>query len=365
MNTHKYSSEFKEKIKYISSLNNEDCKFLCNVYTKLDNTPDIEIAGYLFKNNCTFSDRVENITNYCLNNNSVVFELSNGSENTMEFRNICKQKDITVLPIMTISSKDIQSVLQPKSNFNMFLNIDISLFESWYNWDVQLEQNFMSMLDNLDKLPLDELKTHTEEKVNLIVTNKYALDVKQNGIKIATFAKKLYSLLKAADFKCDVFANIYDSTNSVSEYYILELSEVIKCVTIKSNTEKHQYIYGTICHKLEAAIQKYNYCLFENNMCIAQRAKCEWPKVTTNGCCFDVTKNTECNHLNCTSCDITCISCRLFTCRYLKDRGVDFDIRKNILTKTHFNLLQKPELIWNFFTEKDVILEKVERFSLD
>lgn len=363
MNTHICSSEFKEKIKYISSLNNEDCKFLYNVYTKLDNAPDIDIADYLFKNNCTFSASTENIINYCLKNNSIVFELSNGSENTIEFRNVCKQKGITVLPIMTASSKDIQSVLQPKSNFNIFLNIDISLFKPWYNWDVQLEQNFINMLNKLDEVPLNELKINTEEKVNSIVTSKYTLDIKQNGIKITTFAKKLYSLLKAVDFKCNLFTNIYDSTNSVSVYYILELSELIKCVTIKSNREKRQYIYDTICHKLEFDIEKYNYCLFENDMCIAQRAKCEWPKVTTNGCCFDVTKNVACEHLNCTSCDITCISCRLFTCRYLKDRGVDFDIRKNILTKTYFNLLQKPELIWNFFTEKEVILKKLERYS--
>lgn len=364
MDTHIYSSEFKEKIKYISSLNNENCKFLYNAYTKLTSGSNINVTDYLYKNGCTLSDSVESITAYCLGNNSVVFELSKNNEDTQKFHDLYDQNNITHLAIMSLSAKDIQNMLDTKPNLNVFLNIDISLFEPWYNWDIQLEQNVMNMLDKLDKIPLNELKINTEEKVNLIVKSKYNENTKHNGLNVTAFTKKLHLLLNSTNYKCNLFTNIYDSTNSINTYYILELSELIKCVAIKSNREKHQYIYDTLCKKLEMNIEKYNYCLFEKNMCIAQRAKCEWPKATANGCCFDVTKNAECEHLNCKSCDITCISCRLFTCRYLKDRGIDFDIRKNILAKTYFNLLQMPELIWNFFTEKEVILKKVEKFSL-
>ncbi len=299
-----------------------------------------------------------------MDNNSVIFELCSDNEETQKFHAFCKQTNITHMLVMSLTSKDIHKLIISKPHFNIFLNIDISLFAPWYNWDCELENTFNNMLNRLNKLPFNELKKNTEEKVRSIVTSKYISNTKSEGIKITSFIKKLNLLLKATNFNNSVFTNIYDSKGSTNIYRILELSELIRCVTIKSNTLRHEYIYDTLCHKLEKDIEKYNYCLFEENMCIAQRAKCEWPKVATNGCCFDITKNAECTHLNCKSCNITCISCRLFTCKYLKDRGIDFDIRKNILTKTYFNLLQKPELIWNFFTEKENILKKVEKYTL-
>ncbi|MDD2628368.1 MAG: hypothetical protein PHR25_03155 [Clostridia bacterium] len=146
--------------------------------------------------------------------------------------------------------------------------------------------------------------------------------------------------------------------------YIKELSEIIQLATYKRKPERYEYVYYLLCKKLETDIKKYNYCLFENNKCIAQRENEKWPKNKLDGCCFNISKKERCEYLSDKNCEINCVSCRLFTCKYLKRRGINFDVKKNVLVKYCMNLLQVREFIWNFFTPKDRILKNINRLKI-
>lgn len=365
MNT---SNKLKERIEYINKINNEDCKFLCNMYTNLNymNTTS-NLNDYLKGNNCILDKNIAEIIEYCIKNKSIIITLGNGcSQRLKNLYSVCSENQIPVFSVLNVSEKLLKQKFKSNEFTNIFLDIDASAIYPWYNWNVELENNFKSMLNKLSSTPLEKLEKEPESIIHDIITNTKSVtqNSKTDKIKITSLIKKLDKFSDYINTSNRIIANIYTSDNAVNSYYILELSELLKALTYKTNEERYKYIYITLCSNLEFLISKYNYCLFENNKCIAQRQNCNWPKNTTNGCCFDVNKNIGCTHLNCKSCDIKCISCRLFTCRYLKDRCIDFNVRKNILIKCFMNMFQRPELIWNFFTEEDIILQKVKRFSI-
>ena len=316
-----------------------------------------------------FSENEQEIVEYCNKNNCIIIQITKTFDD--RYKKLlakCKEYNVPIISIDDKQIKNVNKIIDKYNSINVFFDINIADINSWYNWNIVIENNLNNILLALDKYSIEELKTNTIAKVEdcNIKSPKGKYDKTTGGYNIIGVLKIIDKLLNNKNNKnCDIIANIFTGNKQVNYHYIKELSEVIKVLTYSNITDRYNYIYDLLCNKLEKDIEKYNYCIFIDNKCIAQRNKAKWPENEYNGCCFDVTKKEECKYLNSNkSCDITCISCRVFTCRYLKDRGIDYDIRKNIFSKIFMNLLQRPVFVWNFFTPKEKILNSVKRYRI-
>ncbi|MBO6243128.1 MAG: hypothetical protein J6O41_00960, partial [Clostridia bacterium] len=59
------------------------------------------------------------------------------------------------------------------------------------------------------------------------------------------------------------------------------------------------------------------------------------------------------------TCGAKCISCKLFTCDYLRKKGIQFKIKDILLLNVFFNPLQKYFIKYMVFTPKDKILKRL------
>ena len=364
-----FSDEFTDKINYIKSVDEESCKFLYNLYVQYYlSEKSNDVNEYILKNKCMFQADIKDIVEQCKKDNKTIIEITNIYDDRYKrLKTLCMNMGVNILTIESIKKiKSLKRLLGNNSN-GVFLDININAIEEWYNWDVILENNITRMFNNFDKVSLKELKKNPSVKVKEIVLISLKENRKKEDnrkLKLMPLIRKMDDLLKIEETKeGELIANIY-SHSEININYIKELSEVIQLLMYSSKSERYEYVYDLLCEKLEIDINKYNYCLFENDKCIAQRENEKWPENKFDGCCFNISKKEKCEHLNDKSCNIKCISCRLFTCKYLKNTGIDYDVRKNILVKYCMNPLQKSELIWNFFTPKERILKNIYRYKI-
>ncbi len=361
----KLSKDIDKKIQFIKEIDDDACKYLCNIYERYYLCRDkYNTQEYLKYNKCMFQNDILEIIKYCKNNNCIIFEITKSYDKRYEdLVSLCQYESIPIVNINDEKNMNLYNIKNKYKFDNIFFDINISDINSWYNWNVVIENNLDNILVSFDKFNMEELKINTIEKVEICNSKsekgKYEKNTGGfNVIKVINVIKRLLKIVNKETY--DIIANIYIANREVNRYYVEELSEIINSLTYNNLTDKYSYIYDLLCKKLERDIVKYNYCIFNNNKCIAQRNGAKWPKNEYDGCCFDVSSNKQCKYLNSKkSCDITCISCRLFTCRYLKDRGIDYDIRKNIFSKIFLNLLQTPEFVWDFYIPKEKILNRI------
>ena len=137
---------------------------------------------------------------------------------------------------------------------------------------------------------------------------------------------------------------------------------------------QYEYIYDTVCEYLDNQFCKGNICDFKNDQCIANRENKTARK--DMGCCYSFEyckvfdprfiKNVKlCQHLKDKTCSTKCITCKLFTCKYLKERGIKFDTHKILLLDCYFNKKQHLILNSNFFQTRDAILQKLLENNYD
>ena len=106
---------------------------------------------------------------------------------------------------------------------------------------------------------------------------------------------------------------------------------------------------------------KYNFCNFKNSMCVSQRHKNifnRYPKPKTDGCCFKVIRKCAHNNKDGT-CQVKCLSCKLYTCPYLSKRNIGLNTSEFILLRAFFNNKQKKNVIYNFYKSKEEIMKKL------
>lgn len=133
--------------------------------------------------------------------------------------------------------------------------------------------------------------------------------------------------------------------------------------------KKYEYIYDTACDIMDEEFAKGNYCDFQNDMCIRQRDKnFRKPAHSTMGCCYMVgyTKIFSCpvdlglcKFFEKNKCKTRCLTCKLFTCSYLRKKGIKFDPNDIFILKTLLNNKQKKYLRDAFFTEREVMIKKL------
>ena len=123
---------------------------------------------------------------------------------------------------------------------------------------------------------------------------------------------------------------------------------------IKNIEKRYNYIYDIVCDYLDNEFQEKNICQFRNNKCIGVTDGYHC-KESVNGCCYG-RKRGLCKNFNKGKCSIKSISCKLFTCRYLKKNKIKYHSDNIPLLKYFFNKRQKTIIEDSIFIDKEQII---------
>lgn len=125
----------------------------------------------------------------------------------------------------------------------------------------------------------------------------------------------------------------------------------------------YEKIYDEMCDYLDNEFKKNNYCDFQNDKCIANRNGASVHDIM--GCCYSfdnkmiISNVRVCKHLKDKKCEIKCLTCKLFVCKYLKKKGISYNIDNILGEKYKLNKKEKDILKYNFFKTKEEIISKL------
>lgn len=149
--------------------------------------------------------------------------------------------------------------------------------------------------------------------------------------------------------------------------HIDEVTILMEALLIENPKDRYEFIYDSACNYLDSKFSQCNYCDFCNDKCIADR---ETSSSKLMGCCHSyelksffgipIYKNERvCEHLINKTCETKNISCKLFTCKYLKNKGIKFNPNNILYLDYFFNMKQKDIIRFNFFKTKEEIIDKL------
>lgn len=186
-----------------------------------------------------------------------------------------------------------------------------------------------------------------DDHINNLKSNKNNIYTKESNKIILKYYKKI--------IKND--SRVVIDENTCNYFMVNELDFLLTAYYIKDINERYKYIYDYICKELDNDFIEMNLCDFVDNKCISRRELekkgCKNPLIY--GCCY--TNKKVCTNLINSKCTIKCISCKLFTCRYLVKRKIKYKISDFLAFKLFFNFKQK-DLIYNkLFTDEKEYLD--------
>lgn len=199
-----------------------------------------------------------------------------------------------------------------------------------------------------------EVKRNIENKVlKLELTNENVDDIYESLPKIIKICNKKYMIdLIYNNEKIDID---YITKNNITDKKLIDIIETVHAINLKDIKEKFNYIYDTVCAKLDERI-KTNYCEFKDDICVKYRKKGSDHK---NGCC-ECKGRGKCKYLIDSVCTMkSCMACKLFTCHTLKTMGITQSINDFVLTKYFFTSKQKDILQFSYWTPKEIVMEKL------
>ena len=161
--------------------------------------------------------------------------------------------------------------------------------------------------------------------------------------------------------KKEVIHFIYKDNDIIDNSDIDKFPEIkdkihsIHALNIKDIRSRYSYIYDVVCDYLDNEFITNNKCEFIDNKCISVRCNSHCPE-SVNGCCYGTNRGL-CKNFVDGKCTIRSLSCKLFTCRYLRKQGVKYPINSFPLLKYFFNFKQKIVLDQSIFKDKDYIID--------
>lgn len=232
--------------------------------------------------------------------------------------------------------------------------------------------NFLRLTDNANNLPQNILDIKKLNLTKIVRLKTFLLKIDFNELNKKSYKKILKKLLfikKIYKNKIGILENSkkslgyvinYDENNKDHNDFIL----AINAIFFKTRLERYNYIYDTVCNYLDNVFYKKNVCDFKNNKCGEKRV-CS----SVVGCCRHYKykllgplypKWVECEHLtNEYKCGAKCISCKLYTCDYLKRKGIEFKIKDILLLNVFFRPLQKYFIKYCVYTPKEKIIKRL------
>ena len=193
--------------------------------------------------------------------------------------------------------------------------------------------------------------------------NKVVTITKDNEKEFYNKIRKLKILSKFNyNFIVDYDNKKYDENSKDIPKELETIMNIIKILNTKKKKNKYELIYDLSCDCLDNEFQTNNYCSFENNMCICNRCKNKEKQLSS--CCQRRHNMTTCKYFDDKNkcCSIKCIGCKFFTCDYLRKKGINYKVNSIPYIKYFFNIRQKLICKYSFFTEKDIIINKLSKF---
>lgn len=186
-----------------------------------------------------------------------------------------------------------------------------------------------------------------------------ATSLSDNDIKmIVNYILKLEKFYTNVSFSFDVKK---ESTDKNANQLLQDCMYVL---SIKNTEQRYSYIYDSVCDYLDTEFVKRNYCDFRNDQCIANRLGVS--KKDIMGCCYSFDNkggfyfnHRLCPYLENKKCTEKCITCKLFTCKYLKEKGISFPIEIFPLIPIFMDKKQQEIIKHNFFKTKSEMLSKL------
>lgn len=238
---------------------------------------------------------------------------------------------------------------------------------------IELDNNcFLQITNDIENLSLNILDI---TNLNLTKINKlknFFISIDFNNLNKKDYKKVLRKLLfikKIYINKIGLTENSkkllgyvinYDENNKDQNDFIL----AINAIFYNTRYERYNYIYDTVCNYLDTVFYGKNVCDFKDNKCGEKRnysvvvGCCRHYKYKLIGPLYP--KWVECEHLTKEyKCGAKCIGCKLYTCDYLKNKGIVFKIKDILLLDAFFRPLQKYFIKYMVYTPKEKVLKRL------
>lgn len=237
---------------------------------------------------------------------------------------------------------------------------------------IDLDNNYyLEILNNNNNIgqTMDIRNIRLNKKESLILKIDFSTFEKKDYKKILKNLIRLKSkapiekigILKNSKMIVGYLLNYNQNDNEQNEFI-----SAIHAIFCTNRYNRYNYIYDTVCDYLDSFFYGKNLCDFKDNKCGEKRNT-----TSTIGCCRHyrskllgpLTKFVPCEHLKEDhTCGAKCISCKLFTCDYLRKKGIVFKIKDILLLDVFFNPIQKYFVKYMVFTPKEKILKRLMLF---
>ena len=299
--------------------------------------------------------------------------------------NIVKEKEIVNL------NKDY-SILYTSNIFNIKENIlDVSSNVSiiYFNENVRSDDKILEILENkfidqvyiiskkYNKINNSKIKYCSKIKPNILIlinlnnNYEYLKYVIKNLIKLFELCNQYNKSLGYDYSDTKILSWVMNNTKNIDSEDTVYLNDIInsfKANLFSTKREKYEFIYDTVCEFLDNNFASKNYCDFKNDKCIANRENCTAHK--NMGCCYsfeysnmfdpNLIKNVQlCQYMENGRCTTKNLTCKMFTCKYLKKKNIKFDSHKILLLDCFFNNKQHEIINFNFFVTREEMIDKL------
>lgn len=218
--------------------------------------------------------------------------------------------------------------------------------------------------NKISKSVLKHVKKNLLIVINLDNSYSNSKSIIKNLITLKNLSEELNIQLGIMS-KDSNFLGFIEPNNSI---YFSDLINSLKAICILDKQKQYEFIYDTVCDYLDMEFKNNNFCKFKDDACIGN--KNGQTSYSDMGCCHSfqhskfwsptfIENMKLCSYLDCKTCSIKCISCKMFTCKYLQDKGIKFNHKNILLLDCFFNKKQYLVLESNFFKTKNEIVEKL------
>lgn len=238
---------------------------------------------------------------------------------------------------------------------------------------IELDNNyFLQISTDLKQLPLNTIDIKQLNLNKIIKLKNFLLKIDFNNLNEKNYKMVLKKLLVVKKLYKNKIGKIenqkkligyiinYDENNEEQNNFIL----AINAIFYNTRYDRYNYIYDTVCNYLDSVFYGKNVCDFKDNKC-GEKRNCS----LVVGCCRHYKykligplypKWVECEHLTKEyKCSAKCIACKLYTCDYLKKKGIVFKIKDILLLDVFFRPLQKYFIKYMVYTPKEKVLKRL------
>lgn len=256
------------------------------------------------------------------------------------------------------NKKEITSIVI-KDNNNLDINKNVIVLDNiWVKpyFYTKMRVRLDELVNQVISANNDEIIKNSSKFFKRVIYNNTIKNFEkpEDKIDIIEFIKKLDKKKLENNVEFAFIAEKIDEETIFKEEQIKKAIEIIKVENIK---EKYSIIYDEICNYLNKDFIQNGYCDFKNNKCIAQRKHKLYPPNRKNGCCS--VQIRKCPNLVNGNCTVECVACKLFSCKFLEKRGIGYWGKEIIFLQAFFNRNQRKHLVFDFYQEKESILNKL------